>query len=111
MINELIIKALKNIDMPVKFGIRGELKPPCIIFNYYSEPYARSTEGTELIKYRVLLNFYFKGDFISEIQNIEKSLNDAGFISILIANVIYNDNLKCWVVPMEFTKVLERELK
>ena len=110
MINKLIIDSLKGLKIPIKFGIRGGTKVPCIIFNYYDEPYATSCDGEELTRYKILISIYHDGDFMSLSKKVNDLMIKNGFIGGLKPNAFYDDALKCWVKPLNYTIILESEL-
>lgn len=110
MINKLIINSLKGAGIPVLYGLRGDTPPPCIVFNYYEEPFASSCDIEELTKCKILLNVYHNGDFTELIGKVKKLMSDNGFTRTMQQNAIYNDTIGAWNVPIEYIKILESEM-
>lgn len=108
--NKLLMETLSTLNIPVLYGIRGDKKPPCVVFNYYEEPLACSCDDEELTKFKILLNIYEYGDFTEQVKKVDLLMRQGGFTRVIKPSAFYNDALTCWVQPIEYIKILESEL-
>lgn len=108
-INELIVTTLKPLGIPVYFTARKENNLPIVVFNVVGE---RGTEfwddEEQVVKYKVTLNIFSKGNFMNYKKQIKKLMREAGFKRTDIPECIYLEDIEVFNQPLFFEYIEEK---
>ena len=103
MINQKIINALKELNIPVLLSNRGKTKTPCIVFNYIEYPLSYSDNEEDRTEYSVLLNVYANSSEVVTLSNKVKNLMKKNYFrKNEIPTLIYDEKLDIYNQPMKF---------
>lgn len=92
-INSYVIDTLKPLDIPVYFVSRKETNLPVVIFNVTGERSLVYWDDEEkLVKYKVSINIFSKGNFMKYKNQIKDLMIKAGFKRTDIPECIYQED-------------------
>lgn len=106
-INSYVIDTLKPLDIPVYFVSRKETNLPVVIFNVTGERSLVYWDDEEkLVKYKVSINIFSKGNFMKYKNQIKDLMIKAGFKRTDIPECIYQEDSDIYNQPLffEFTQ-------
>lgn len=102
-IYSLIKNTLEPIGVPVYFVARKEVKLPIILFNITSESgYEFLDDEESIVRYKVSVNIFSKGNFLPIKKEILKRMKEAGFIRTDISSCIYEESVDLYNQPLFF---------
>lgn len=103
MINDLIVKTLSPLNIPIYFISRLENSVPCIVFNFIKSPSKFSDNNVDLNEYIILVNLYIEPTKYIEVSNQLCSLMaDNGFIESIYPTGMYDELLGVYNQPIQF---------
>ena len=107
-INQYILETLKPLDIPVFFSARKESNLPLVVYNVTGERSLECWDDEEqLVKYKVTLNIFSKGNYIQYKNQIKKLMKNAGFKRTDIPECIYHPDIEVFNQPMFFEYIQE----
>lgn len=108
-INQLVMKTLKSLDIPVYFVAGKENKFPFVVFNVTSERGNLWWEDEEQVtKYSVTINILAKGNYEIYKKQILKLMKEAGFDRYDIPACVYLEDTEVYNQPLEFNYIYEQ---
>lgn len=107
-INAYILDTLKSLDIPVYFVSRKETSLPLVVFNVTSERSLEYWDDEEqLVKYKVSINIFSKGNYIKYKNQIKDLMKKAGFKRTDIPECIYQEDSDIYNQPLFFEFIQE----
>lgn len=108
-INKYVLDTLKPLDIPVYYVARKEVNLPVVIFNVTGEKGFRYWDDEEqLVKYKVSINIFSRGNFIKYKNQIKDLMSKAGFKRTDIPECIYQEDSDIYNQPMFFEFIEEK---
>lgn len=102
MINQLVLKALEGIDVPVQFQHYSGTADPYITFFTYLDRPEQSADDAEIITgYYVQVDIWSKRDYTVLAQTVHQKMLSAGFIKKAYYD-LYEQDLKIYHKAMRF---------
>lgn len=106
--NKEIIKALKDIGIPVYFINKKDTKAKeYIIFSYTANPVKFADNEEDLTNILVYINLYMKDNFLAMKKKIETKMKELGYIRKAVPNAYYEEKLELYNQALQFTKNIE----
>lgn len=99
---------LKPLDIPVYFVARKETSLPVVLYNIHSEKsYQYWDDEEQMVKYKVTINIFSRGNFIKYKNQIKQLMKDAGFKRTEIPEALYQEDVEVYNQPMFFEYIHE----
>ena len=103
-INQLVLKALKDLDVPVRFQHYSGNSPTYITFFTYLDKPQQHADDEELITgLYVQVDVWSKGDYTGLVSSVHEKMLRAGFRKLIFYD-LYEDDLKVHHKVMRFLK-------
>lgn len=102
-INQYVTKTLEPLEVPVFFSSRKEEKLPLVMFNITGERGNGFWDDEEKVTvYKISVNLFAKGNFLSIKNQILKLMKQAGFIRKDVPACIYQEDVEVYNQPIFF---------
>ncbi|MGU8149742.1 hypothetical protein ACV3S2_04070 [Clostridium perfringens] len=111
MINKKLIKALKELNIPVLYATRGNKTTfPLVVFNFIESPEYYGNTESKLSEYELLLNVYVDKNQVFElVKKIEDLMRINKFIQLPKIGAKFDDTLNVFNQPLEFKILIDEE--
>lgn len=99
------LKDLENMNVPVSFVARDETELPLVVFNFSEVPALYCDDEEFVTSYKISVNIYSKGNYLSIKNLIHKKMLEAGFLKDEYPVAIYLEDIGVYNQPMFFSYV------
>lgn len=102
--NSEILKALKDIGVPVRFqSYTGKEESYITFFTYLDKPELHSDDKEVITGNYIQIDVWSKKDYTDLVDRVHQNMIDAGFIKLNFYD-LYEDELKVYHKVMRFLK-------
>lgn len=106
MINKEIIQALKLMNLPIFYitkATNDTTTEEYITFNYLENPNSYVDMQEEKTEFNILINIYCSNkNIVNYREQAKELLKESGFIKQNIPSSFYNDELKLYVIALNY---------